>query len=119
MEVVFRYGLGVVTGTIESKQEDRGPAHIVLVPQDRPYSQAPLFGEVDQANRFSMKLIPPGVYRAYALESIDFAALRDPIALKALRSLGTEITVGENEQQSIVLPIISALEQRRALDAAQ
>jgi hypothetical protein len=122
MDVLFRYGLANINGQIDQAQNGENgvhnvkPAHIVLVPSVfDPDGRGILFGNSDAGNAFSIKQVPPGRYRAYAFESIDFAALHDPAVLKALDSVGTELDLKEGDQKSISLGLISSEEHQHLL----
>jgi hypothetical protein len=128
MEVVYRYGVAALSGSIarESSPSDGKPvttaAQIVLIPRTRVPSPAGddlLFTTSDAANGFSFKNLRPDHYLAFAFDSVDFAILREPPSLKALESVGTEVEVGEGEQKSVSLRPVSAEEVQGRLRSAR
>jgi hypothetical protein len=57
---------------------------------------------------FTIAGVPPGHYRAYALEEVDWNELQNPEALKQLEQKGTDVEVKENERKQIQLSLISS-----------
>ena len=124
MDIVYRYGLAKVSGRIDQPQDsgrsEVTPAHVVLIPSvsDRA-DRGIIFANADGSNAFSIGRVPPGSYRAYAFESIDFAALHEPGVLKALDTVGTDLDVKEGDDKSISLRLISSEEEQRAISTAR
>ena len=52
--------------------------------------------------------VPPGHYRAYALEEMNYNEVQNPEVLKQLEQKGTDVEVKENDKKQIQLPLISA-----------
>ena len=120
LEIVYRYGLANVNGSVEDDGGTRTVGRIVLVPLllDRA-GRGIVFGASDASGAFLIKNVPPGRYRAYAFESIDYAALQEPEVQKALQSGGTELELAEGDQRSIGLHLISSEDQRHLTSVAR
>jgi len=118
MEVILRYGTAVLRGRVESSANGQADnslplVHVVLIPSS-PKGLGPLlFATTQPGGTFSVEQIPPGHYRAYAFESIDFAALQEPPTLKALETAGTGVEFKEAEKQSISLRLISSEQEQQ------
>jgi hypothetical protein len=123
LELVFRYGAAEVDGTVQTPQSAASSsgspatgqtttaptASIVLVPEVLHADGSGMrFGNVTQNGTFSMKQVPPGVYRAFAFEQMSFGPLQDPDVLKQLEGRGTELEVKENDKKQIQLSVIPA-----------
>jgi hypothetical protein len=122
MDIVLRYGLAKLSGRIDQQPNDQNAsldtvsAHIILVPDPLDAAgRGIIFGTTDANNAFSIMQVPPGHYRVYAVESIDFAALHEPAALKALEALGSDIDLSEGDEKSISLRLISSEEAHRVV----
>jgi hypothetical protein len=125
MEITYRYGLATLTGTVSRAPAGAadGPApevaHIVLVPKELdPIGRGVLFSSTGTDGSFSTGGIPPGRYRAYAFEVVDYSALHQPPVLKALESLGTEVELDDGASAATSLELISAERARRAIAVA-
>ena len=68
------------------------------------------FANIDTTGSFTAKQIPPGHYRAYALEQVDNNLLQNPDLLKELASKGTDVDLKENDKKQIQLVVIPASE---------
>lgn len=126
MEIVYRYGVATVSGTVSQPGEDRrgghgvALAHVVLVPKELdPAGRGIQFAGTDVDGSFSIKGVPPGQYRAYAMESVDYPALRQPAVLKALESLGADVEIDEGASKSLSLELVSPDKTRRVIDSAR
>jgi len=120
MEIVYRYGLASVGGSIGGEGGAPVSGRIVLIPSVLdPLGRGLILGASDASNAFLIKNVPPGSYRAYAFESIDFAALQDPAVLKSLQSGGAELDIAEGKQRSVVLHLTSSEDQQRLIGIAK
>lgn len=120
MDVILRYGPAALTGRIDEPEGTQSAtaqlplAHIVVVPDSSGTSgRGVILGSAGVNGAFSISQVPPGHYRVYAFESVDFAALHEPAVLKALETLSTEIDLKEGDEQSLSLRLIPASEEQR------
>jgi hypothetical protein len=125
MEIIYRYGLSTLSGTVnqpagvKADREKAPPTHVVLVPSPLdPAGRNVIFGSTDDDGNFSLTSVPPGRYRAYAFESVDYNALHQPPVVKALETLGSEVDLLEGTSKSISLDLISAERGRRTIATA-
>lgn len=116
IDVVYRYGPGEVDGTVQSPQstatgsvaQSAVSAQILLVPDTLNADGSGIhFGSTSNNGSFTMSGVPPGHYRAYALEEIDAGEVQNPEVLKQLEQKGTDVEIKENEKKQIQLPLIS------------
>lgn len=122
ISIVFSYGVAELDGTVQfpqstsdasdgaaSGQPNTTPdASIVLVPDKLNDDGSGLdFSNSGAGGSFTVKNLPPGHYRAYALERMDFNELQNPDVLKELESKGTDVDLKENDKKQIQLPLIS------------
>jgi protocatechuate 3,4-dioxygenase beta subunit len=101
-----------VEGTVSDK--DNKPfagAQVVLVPEESKRSHQDLFrtASSDQYGHFVLRGIPPGTYKLFAWEAIDFGAYQDPEFLKAYEDQGKTIQLGSGEHSSPELKVIPAV----------
>ena len=113
IEVVYRYGPGEVDGTVQQPQNSAAQsavtAQILLVPNTLNADGSGVrFGSTNTNGGFTMAEVPPGHYRAYALEEMNSEDTGNPEVLKQLEQKATEVEVKENEKKQIQLPLISS-----------
>jgi protocatechuate 3,4-dioxygenase beta subunit len=124
--VTLSYGVADVSGTVQMPQQDTGSeassnkpvsaASIALVPEElRPDGSGLQYGNTTQTGTFSIKNVPPGRYRAYALEELKRDQMDNPDFLKQLESNAVEIEVKENDKKTTQLTLIPATETQRIL----
>jgi hypothetical protein len=122
LELIFSYGAAIVSGTLQLPEPDPASAPadpatekptsppaalIVLVPDVlRADGSGILRANPDQTGAFAFRSVPPGHYRAYAIESASLLSLDNPQVLDALQSRGIEVEVKENDKKDIQLKII-------------
>ena len=121
--VVISYGVAEVDGTVQLPQSSSESvdgaaagqpnatpdAAIALVPdQLNDDGSGVRFGNSGAGGAFTVKNVPPGHYRAYALERMDYNQLQNPDVLKEMQSKGTEVELKENDKKQIQLPLITA-----------
>jgi hypothetical protein len=125
LTVVFRYGAAEVDGSIKSTQQNGSApqsapsGQILLVPDTLNADGTGVhFGSTDMSGSFSVKQIPPGHYRAYALEQMENGALQNPEFLKALEPKATDVELKENDKLQIHLPLIRSEDLRQIMGQA-
>jgi hypothetical protein len=124
--ITLGYGVAEVNGTVQTPQQEAGSeassnkpvsaTSIALVPEElRPDGSGFQYGNTTQTGTFSIKNVPPGRYRAYALEDMKRDQMDNPDFLKQLESKGVELEVKENDKKQIQLTLIPAAETQRIL----
>jgi hypothetical protein len=124
--ITLAYGVAEVNGTVQTPQQEAGSeassnkpvsaTSIALVPEElRPDGSGFQYGNTTQTGTFSIENVPPGRYRAYALEDMKRDQMDNPDFLKQLESKGVEIEVKENDKKQIQLTLIPEAETQRIL----
>ncbi len=124
--ITLAYGVAEVSGTVQMPQQEGGSdtssnkpvtaASIVLMPEElRPDGSGIEYGNTTQTGTFSIKNVPPGRYRAYALEEMKRDQMDNPDLLKQLESKGIEVDLKENAKQQLQLTLIPAADIQRIL----
>jgi hypothetical protein len=111
LTIVLKQGGASVVGSIDSRSRDGGearPLHILLVPS--PYRRTSrVYADVsDSSGHFSVTQLPPGKYRALALEPLQPWALSTPSLADRIAALGKEVDLNENEIKAISLDAVSS-----------
>ena len=112
IDVVLRYGTAEVDGNVQTASVATGDSSsiqssVYLVP-DPPNADESGIRFVNGGASFSIKNVPPGKYRAYAFESVEYGTMQNPDFQKEIESRGVEVEVKENEKKQIQLGLISA-----------
>ena len=109
-KIVVTRKIGRVTGTV---LDDRGrptPAAAVVVFADDqahwiPYSRFVKTTRPGTDGRFSVSQLPPGVYRAVALEFVERGQEQDPAFLAELRDAATTFSLGDGAMETLTLTV--------------
>ncbi len=123
LEVVLRYGPAEVDGTVQAGGLNTSVARaspppyatVVLVPKMNPETFSMRYSNTNQDGDFSVKQVPPGVYRAYAFEDMKVDELQNPDILRELGSRGVELDLRENDKKQLQLTMIPAEEMKQIL----
>jgi len=102
-----------LSGTVQDPKTGNpaGGATVVLVPQEKERRGVPQdyrSTTTDQNGAFTMTSIPPGEYKAYAWEDVDYGAYMDPDFLKPVEDQGEAVSLKEGEQKNVSLKMIPA-----------
>jgi hypothetical protein len=117
LELVLSDGVGHVEGTVtlpESKSGGdrvRSPAeiHAVLVPEKAPLGDTrPLSADVNQERHFSFANVPPGNYRAFAVENYDAGLWENVEFLAQIADRGAAVEVPEKGSAHIEVGLVSS-----------
>ncbi len=99
-------------GIVEHKEGKPLPgAKVALVPEDearRRQTASYKIASSDQAGVFRLRGIPPGEYRAFAWENVQYGVYEDPEIFKTIESAGVKLKLGEGEAQTIRLEVLPA-----------
>jgi hypothetical protein len=111
LELVYRYGPGEIDGQLDPAQTGAANsgivAQIAVVPEElNADGSGAHFSATDAKGTFSVANLPPGRYRAYAFEEVNFGALQNPDLLKQLESKSPVFEVKENEKKQVQLSLI-------------
>ena len=81
----------------------------VLIP-DRDRERRDLFrtAATDQNGHFTLKSLPPGVYKIFAWEELDQFAYFDPEVLRRYELQGKAVTVSESSKLTVQVKVIPA-----------
>jgi hypothetical protein len=106
--VVSPFG-GQVDGVV--LDQDKKPfagAAAVLVPEESKRNREDLFFQQssDQDGRFSFRGVPPGDYKVFAWDKIEFGVYRDPAFLERYEDEGVKVSVKERSQEVAELKLL-------------
>lgn len=106
--VVSPFG-GQVDGVVLDR--DKRPfagAAVVLVPEESKRNREDLFFQQssDQDGRFSFRGVPPGDYKLFAWDKIDYGVYRDPAFLERYEDEGAKVSVKERSQEVAELKLL-------------
>jgi hypothetical protein len=127
IDVIYRYGPGEVDGTVQQPHnaangnaaQNPVSAQILLVPDTLNADGSGIhFGSMNNNGSFTMTGVPPGHYRAYALEELNYNDVQNPEVLKQLEQKATDVEVKENDKKQIQLPLISSDDFQQLLTRA-
>jgi protocatechuate 3,4-dioxygenase beta subunit len=113
LDVVLSPNAAQVTGTVlDPKTQKAAPMMmVVMVPQEKERRDRESFyrtSTTDLSGQFTFKSVPPGEYRVYSWEEVDYGAWMDPDFLKPLESRGEPVSLQESARPAIQVNLIPA-----------
>jgi hypothetical protein len=110
VRVVLTNQVTTIAGVVlDEKQAPVGSCVIVVFSDDSsqwdPPSRFVAKSAPDKAGRFNVKRLPPGTYRAVALEFLEEGAEEDPEVLASLRERALKFDLGKGESLMLSLPL--------------
>jgi len=104
--IVLSSMAGEISGTVHTEEGKAAcGGKVILIPE-----QPGRFGQEDypedgisSSGHFSIRGIPPGVYKAFAFEDADEVAYRDSNEMKTYQSQGTAVQVAEGDKKLLDL----------------
>jgi protocatechuate 3,4-dioxygenase beta subunit len=109
IELVYSSNSATIDGTVVRKDglPASGAAVVIVSDHLRP-SQFSGYHErsTDQYGHFIIRGVPPGTYRVYSWQSVDYADYTDPDFLKPFEQKAQTISIGENEKKSLRLSLL-------------
>jgi protocatechuate 3,4-dioxygenase beta subunit len=125
LQITFRYGPAEVGGTVQTDQNAAAPpdgsaqappTSVILIPDTLNADGSGIeSSNTNQNGVFSFKRVPPGHYRAVALEQLDPNLLQNPEVLKELASRGVDVDLQENDKKQIQLQVLPAADLQQLL----
>jgi len=115
LEIVLSSDGGRVDGSVLQEQQPVSGALVVLAP-DPPHREREEMYSVkatDAFGHFSLLGLPPGDFKLFAWETVQGTNYTDPDFFKAFEDHGTPVHIGEGQQQTVQLEVITSEEQVR------
>jgi hypothetical protein len=110
MEVVVGTNGGIVGGRILRDKQVVVNARAVLVPNAvRRRGDLYKSAFTDDTGQFEIRGVPPGDYKLFAWELVEFGAWQDPQFIKLYENRGTSVRVSAGRRQSVDAVLIPAL----------
>jgi hypothetical protein len=112
LEVVLTTRVTLLTGTVVDRKgvPSRDVAVVIFADDPEKWRSPSRFVRVvrtTQTGQFSASSLPPGKYRAIALDDIEQGAEADASFLERLRSSSTALTIGEGETKTVNLRVVA------------
>lgn len=113
LELLVSPAGGQVDGVVLDADKKAHPgAAVVLVPDERRRHREDLFLQQssDQNGRFSFRGVPPGEYKVFAWDKIEFGVYRDPAFLERFEDAGAKVSVKERSIAAAEVKLLRAEE---------
>jgi hypothetical protein len=112
MEVAVGTNGGVVTGRIlRDNRVAVVNARAILIPNSaRRHGDLYKSAFTDDSGKFEIRGVPPGDYKVFAWELVEFGAWQDPHFIKLYENRGTSVRVSAGGRQSVDATLIPALD---------
>jgi hypothetical protein len=109
-EILLSPNSGQIEGDIVDEHGDsvRGIQPVLIPDRDRERRDLFRTATSDQNGHFTMKGIPPGVYKIFAWEDLDQFAYFDPDILRRYEAQGKMVTVSESSKLTVQVKVIPA-----------
>jgi hypothetical protein len=124
LTIVLSYSPAKVQGMVmrtDSGSQTSIPASaisVVLIPEKRTndYSGGLKYASTDGQGKFTFNSVPPGKYKAFAADGVDFGQWMDPDLAAAFDSRAEALDLKEGDSKQIQLTLITAEEAAQVLD---
>ncbi|MGA2610436.1 MAG: carboxypeptidase-like regulatory domain-containing protein [Terriglobia bacterium] len=115
LEIVLSSDGGRVDGSVLQEQHPVSGAWVVLVPDPPHREREEIYSmkATDAFGHFSLLGLPPGDFKLFAWEPVQGTNYTDPDFFKAFEDRGTPVHIGERQQQTVQLEVITSEEQVR------
>jgi hypothetical protein len=115
LEIVLSSDGGRVDGSVLQEQHPVSGALVVLAPDPPHREREEMYSmkTTDAFGHFSLLGLPPGDFKLFAWETVQGTNYNDPDFFKAFEDRGTPVHVGEGQQQTVQLEVITSEEQVR------
>ena len=117
LEIVMSANTAEVSGTVRNEKGDPAPgSRVTLIPvKDRVGVQnASRYGTSDQMGSFRMSGVPPGEYKIWAWEQLEFGLDQVPEFRRQFESSAVTVKVAEKASESVALKMIATDAVERA-----
>ena len=103
---------GIVSGDKDKPYEG---ATVVLVPEPAKRQRQDLYKNVssDQTGRFQLTAVPPGEYKLFAWDNVDYGAWQDPDFLQAFEDKGIKVKLEPRSSQVVELHLLRTAESEQ------
>ena len=110
LEILLSPNAGQIEGDIVDEHGDpvRGVQPVLIPDRDRERRDLFKIVTTDQNGHFTIKGIPPGVYKVFAWEELDQFAYYDPEILRRYELQGKSVTVSESSKSTVHVKVIPA-----------
>jgi hypothetical protein len=110
VEIVLTQNVNVVSGTVTNRSGGPVGAVTVIVFADDPQRWGPRSryvgtGRSNTSGTFTIRGLPPGRYRAIAVDFLESGDERDPEILQTLRGKAAPLTLGDGETKTLDLKL--------------
>jgi hypothetical protein len=115
LEIVLSLDGGRVDGSVLQEQRPVSGALVVLAPDPPHREREEMYSMkgTDALGHFSLLGLPPGDFKLFAWEPVQGMNYTDPDFFKAFEDRGTPVHIGERQQQTVQLEVITSEEQVR------
>jgi hypothetical protein len=117
MTLVYSYGVAELDGTVQFPQSSSEAiastsatpdVSVVLIPEQMHEDGSGIeMSNSGAGGSFSVKNVPPGRYKAYAFEKLQYGALQNPDVQRELASRGVDVELKENDRKQVQLSLIT------------
>jgi hypothetical protein len=112
LDAILSRAMAQIDGQIEEEGQNKSLVGVVLVPvtTGEEIADLPRMTSLDQHGHFSFLNLPPGKYRLFAAEEVQYAQWSNPDLVRELESKGTALELQERESLRVQLKPISKQE---------
>jgi len=110
LEILLSPNGGQIEGDIVDEHGDpvRGIQPVLVPDRDRDRRELFKVATTDQNGHFTMKGIPPGLYRVFAWEELEQFAYFDPEILRRYEAQAKTVTISESSKSAVQVKVIPA-----------
>jgi hypothetical protein len=107
LQMVMGTDSGTVTGSVtDARGQAAQQTQVILVPSQRDRRDLYKIGVTDPTGHFIVRGVPPGSYKAFAVDAQSMLTFFDPAVLQKFEGAGIPITVGGSATLSADLKVL-------------
>ena len=107
IQIVLSRNAGEILGNVvDEQQKPAGPVELALVPDDRKQTDLYRIVLTGIDGKFSLKDVPTGSYKIFALSPSDAASFFDPAVMKRFEAAAPSVTVAASSSQTVKLKVL-------------
>jgi hypothetical protein len=106
MQIVLSANTGQISGIVrDERQQPVSNIHVALLPDRRERHDLYRGGWTAADGSFSLRDLPAGTYRVFAIVPSGTTSLFDPAVMRKFEPLGQSVTVGESSHVTVELKV--------------
>jgi len=107
LQIVLAGNAGQIRGTVtDERQQPASRIQVVFIPDRRERRDLYKMGMTDASGQFRLQGVPPGSYKAFAIDPSEMTSFFDPAVIQKFEPRGQAVNVAESSNLTVDLKVI-------------